>query len=179
MTIHEGSGSNPGEKLFDLTGDVQLVGTSTWNAPANAVLAGDTSYFLVVSRSTQSGHDFGLSSTEADGQSGLDDWSIADSGRQEGIGSWSHWNNSLVIRLTGHERENTAPVFSAATTTRMVLENSVAGIDVGAPVTATDDDADTLTYTLAGTDAALRSPSIRSTGQIETGSQGEPTTTST
>ena len=47
---------------------------------------------------------------------------------------------------------NSAPVFSADTATRSVAENTGAGIDFGAPVTATD--SDTLTYTLSGTDEA-------------------------
>ena len=37
---------------------------------------------------------------------------------------------------------------------RKVAENTAAGIDIGAPVVATDADADVLTYTLEGTDAA-------------------------
>ena len=50
---------------------------------------------------------------------------------------------------------NNAPEFPAATDTREVAENTAAGENIGAPVTATDDDAgDTLTYTLGGTDMA-------------------------
>ena len=50
---------------------------------------------------------------------------------------------------------NTAPTFSSQTASRRVAENSAAGTNVGAPVTATDaDSGDTLTYTLDGTDAA-------------------------
>ena len=37
---------------------------------------------------------------------------------------------------------------------REVAENTVAGTDIGAPVVATDDDGDVLTYTLTGDDAA-------------------------
>ena len=50
---------------------------------------------------------------------------------------------------------NNAPVFAAATDTREVAENTAAGMPIGDPVAATDDDAgDTLTYTLGGADAA-------------------------
>ena len=56
-----------------------------------------------------------------------------------------------------------------ATTSRDVAENSRAGTNVGAPVTASDDGADgspeTLTYTLSGTDAASYTINS-STGQI-------------
>ena len=47
---------------------------------------------------------------------------------------------------------NNAPAFSSATATRSVPENSPAGTNVGAPVTATDADNDPLTYTLEGAD---------------------------
>ena len=61
-----------------------------------------------------------------------------------------------------------APVFSEGDSTeRSVAENTVSGMNVGAAVTATDADNDTLTYSLEGTDAA--SFSIVSTrGQIRT-----------
>ena len=62
---------------------------------------------------------------------------------------------------------NVAPVFADATATRDVPENSAVGTSVGAVVTATDADDDTLTYSLEGTDAA--SFAIDSgTGQIKT-----------
>ena len=50
---------------------------------------------------------------------------------------------------------NMAPVFSeGASTTRTVSENAQASSPVGAPVTATDADNDTLVYSLDGTDAS-------------------------
>ena len=49
---------------------------------------------------------------------------------------------------------NVAPEFASATTSRTVAENTVAGKDIGNPVTATDADSATLTYALDGTDAA-------------------------
>ena len=63
---------------------------------------------------------------------------------------------------------NHQPVFSTATTTRSVAENTAAGVDVGAAVTATDSDSsDTLTYALVGPDAS--SFTIEATsGQIKT-----------
>ena len=66
-----------------------------------------------------------------------------------------------VQRVRG---SNSAPEFAAdqdpvtdgaqADAARAVAENTMAGQPVGSPVTATDDDGDTLTYTLGGTDAA-------------------------
>ena len=62
---------------------------------------------------------------------------------------------------------NVDPQFPAANTARSVPENSAAGTAVGAAVTATDANDDTLTYSLEGTDA--RSFTIDSSaGQIET-----------
>ena len=49
---------------------------------------------------------------------------------------------------------NDAPMFAHATGTRSIAENTDSGMDIGNPVTATDEDGDTLTYTLGGTDAA-------------------------
>ena len=60
---------------------------------------------------------------------------------------------------------NTAPTFSSPTASRSVAENSAAGTNVGAPVTATD--GDTLTYTLGGTDAASFDI-VSTSGQIQT-----------
>ena len=46
---------------------------------------------------------------------------------------------------------NRAPAFASAAVTRSVAENTAAGGNVGAAVTASDADGDTLTYTLGGT----------------------------
>ena len=63
---------------------------------------------------------------------------------------------------------NNAPVFSPAIVDRSIVENIVAGEDIGAPVTATDADAgDTLTYTLGGADMASFDI-VETTGQIRT-----------
>ena len=62
---------------------------------------------------------------------------------------------------------NNAPEFSDATATRVVAENPGAGTRVGGPVTASDADNDTLTYTLEGTDAASF-VIVSASGQITT-----------
>ena len=75
----------------------------------------------------------------------------------------------VTITVTEVMEPNRAPAFSAATAARSVTEGTVAGGNVGTPVTATDPDSgDTLTYTLSGTDA--ESFDIDSTnGQITVG----------
>ena len=80
----------------------------------------------------------------------------------EGDSAWS----SAGSGTTGAQA-NAAPFFPADTTTRDVPENSPAGTNVGDPVTAMDDDGDTLTYTLEGTDAASFDIDSES-GQIQT-----------
>ena len=73
--------------------------------------------------------------------------------------------DAIVVGIT--QKVNTAPSFQSESATREVAENSAAGVDVGGPVTATDGDDDTLTYTLEGTDAAAFAIDA-STGQIQT-----------
>ena len=65
---------------------------------------------------------------------------------------------------------NSAPTFANPMETRSVAENSAAGTNVGAAVTATDTDSgDTLTYTLEGTDAAsFNLVTISGSAQIRT-----------
>ena len=62
--------------------------------------------------------------------------------------------------------DNTPPSYSNTQTSRSVEENTAAGTNVGAPVTATDQ-GDTLTYRLQGTGAATFRI-VASSGQIQT-----------
>ena len=80
----------------------------------------------------------------------------------EGWGDWSASGTGTTTRV------NHAPVFGeGATALRFVPEDSPVGTGVGGPVSATDPDGDTLSYTLSGADA--RSFTIgRSSGQIST-----------
>ena len=63
---------------------------------------------------------------------------------------------------------NNAPVFSSSNVSRSIAENTAAGQNVGAAVTATDADAgDTLSYTLGGADV-VSFDFVGTTGQIRT-----------
>ena len=77
---------------------------------------------------------------------------------------------TVTITVTDVEERlaNNAPVFTdGSSTTRSVAENTGSGVNIGTAVSATDADADTLTYSLGGTDAS--SFSINSTnGQLRT-----------
>ena len=80
-------------------------------------------------------------------------------------------NNAAALTgqaVTNNTAANEAPVFTAGlVTTLSIAENSALKTDVGSPFTATDaDTADTLTYTLEGTDAG--SFSITDKGQLQT-----------
>ena len=72
---------------------------------------------------------------------------------------------TLTISVTD---VNEPPAFpSSGTGVRRVAENTPSGVNIGAPVTATDPDNDPLTYTLGGTDAAVFGI-VASTGQLRT-----------
>ena len=73
---------------------------------------------------------------------------------------------------------NAQPVFSSATTTRSVAENTASGVNVGTAVTATDGDSDTLTYALVGPDASSFTIDTTS-GQIQTSASLDFETTPT
>ena len=75
-----------------------------------------------------------------------------------------HGGNKSAVAESS-EPTNSAPVFSEVAATRSVAEDASIGANVDTPVTATD--ADTLAYTLAGTDAASFSI-VESSGQLQT-----------
>ena len=81
----------------------------------------------------------------------------------EGDGDWSASGTGSTSSPT-----NNAPVFNPTAVSRSVAENTAAGENVGAAVTATDaDTGDTLTYTLGGTDAASFDI-VSTSGQVQT-----------
>ena len=84
----------------------------------------------------------------------------------------NHYGYALVksedIPLAVISGINTAPTFTEGTrTTRTVAENTAAAVNIGTPITATDAENDTLTYTLSGTDAASFTID-NTTGQLKT-----------
>ena len=76
----------------------------------------------------------------------------------------SNATSSITVSISVDDA-NDQPEFADTTTTRTVEEND-ANADVGAPVAATDQDGDTLTYELTGGDTS--SFTISSTGQLTT-----------
>ena len=73
---------------------------------------------------------------------------------------------TVTIELTD---VNDAPIFDDGDSrTRSIAENTVAGEDIGAAVSATDQDGDTLTYTLSGGTDSESFTIVSSTGQLRT-----------
>ena len=82
----------------------------------------------------------------------------------EGDSSWSQSGTGTTGTPT-----NSDPTFSSTTAARNVPENTAAGQNVGAVLTATDSDGDTLTYTLEGTDAtSFDIATVSGSAQIQT-----------
>ena len=95
---------------------------------------------------------------------------IADTDFSDGIAvpSLVVGDNEIIVTVTAEDptatqtytvtvtraAANSDPTFPMSTASREVAENTAAGTDVGAVLTATDADMDTLTYTLEGTDSA-------------------------
>ena len=77
--------------------------------------------------------------------------------------------DTITVTITTSE-ENDAPVFddTSLQTTLEVAENSPANTNVGSPITATDEDSNSLTYTLEGTGTDKDSFTIDNSGQIQT-----------
>ena len=186
----DGSG-NPSAELFTLTkpasigaatnsGGVQSSNVTgnyaVFTAPANTTLDRSTSYHMVLE-----GGSSKLWSTAIDGETGATGWSIANVGhRKETTPTSGNWaavsddnaaSNAMLIRVNGTTGggtpTNNAPVFSSSTVALDLAENTAADQAVGAAVTATDADGDTLAYTLGGADMASFGI-VGTTGQIRT-----------
>ena len=79
-----------------------------------------------------------------------------------------HGSGKSAFGVSAHQisASNSEPTFDIPNRTVAVDENSASGTNVGQPIEAMDDDNDTLTYTLSGTDSG--SFIVESGGQIKT-----------
>ena len=76
-------------------------------------------------------------------------------------------DDTIIVTVTVTDVEETAAFPATETGARSAAENTGAGEDIGDPVAATDEDGDSLTYTLDGDDAASFDI-VASTGQLQT-----------
>ena len=140
----------------------------TWTAPANDGRPAITGYdyqYKKTDEQSWSGATYAIPGdftnlyiTRLDASTSYDVQARAKN--DEGTGLWS----ATGAGSTG----NTTPAFSNSAVTRDVAENTPAGINIGYPVAATDDDnGDSLTYTLGGADAAAFDIDSK-TGQLKT-----------
>ncbi len=142
----------------------------TWTAPSNtgpAITDYDVQY-----RVADSGDDFAdasydgvsVSTTITDLDSDTTYEVQVRATNDEGIGLWSMSGEGITSAAP-----NSAPTFAeGVSATRTVDENTAADVAIGDPVTATDVDGDdTLSYSLAGTDAASFAI-VESSGQLKT-----------
>ena len=138
------------------------VSTIHFHAPSNTRLRPNTTYSIVLGSGRTPSRFRQISATQsnADNASGSG-WSIGDAlhSRRSAASPWSSPNDGRSVKIvirgnTASGVANNAPVFSPATVDRSIAENTAAGRNVGAVVTATDADNDPLTYTLGGADMA-------------------------
>ena len=170
-TIREVDSSEPSDTVFaSLTNPATFTdGLNTFTAPANTVLAATTTYFIHLQYAGTGNVILRRVVSDAEDSGASMGWSIADRASYRGA-TWASTGHSLKIQVkgSGSGGTNNAPVFADDSATRSVDENTAAGQNIGAVVTATDADAgDTLTYTLEGTDKASFDI-VGTSGQIQT-----------
>ena len=175
VKIYGDSGGNPGTLLATMTnpGTITEGAVNVFTAPANTTLSASTTYWVVTSNSAATdGQGFTVGLTDRTLDTGTaPGWSLGNASLKDDIAATS-WTASrfplrFEIRGTSGTTTNNPPAFSADTAARSVAENTAAGQNVGAALTATDADSDTLTYTLEGTDAASFDI-VSGSGQIRT-----------
>ena len=162
--VAEDAGATPVTVTAELDGDARPTATTVTVSRTGGTATLGTDYAAV--------EDFTLT-IPADQNSGTATFTFTPTNDEE-----DEDNETVILRgrATGLDGDtaalriidNRAPTFANATEARSVAENTAAGEDVGAAVTATDTDAgDTLSYRLEGTDAGSFDI-VPETGQILT-----------
>ena len=139
----------PGRPAVSISGQTPSSLTVEWDAPENSGRPAITDYDVGYRKASDSGwtdhphQGTGLSAVIGDLDPGTDYQVRVMARNDEGDGQWSDPAPGTTVA-------NSAPDFGADTASRSVAENSVQGTNVGAPVTATDPDNDTLSYGITG-----------------------------
>ena len=97
----------------------------------------------------------------------LDKYLRATATYDDGHGAGKTANAVSANAVQAAPATNDAPVFSEATASRSVAEDAEPGTDIGTPVTASDANSDTLTYSLGGGGAASFDI-VPASGQLQT-----------
>ena len=142
----------------------------------NMTLAADTTYTLLLTSPGGENLNLGATSSDNEDLGGAQGWSIANVCNYKSFDNWRRLSAGLSLRITIKgavvASTNNAPAFPGMSTARSFAETAgdatvqSAG-NVGAAVTATDQDNDTLAYSLEGTDAG-RFTIVSGSGQILT-----------
>ena len=141
----------------------------SWNAPANAGRPAISGYDVQYREGTGGNWMNGpqnVATTSATITSLAEDTAYQVQVRatnDEGTSGWSDPPGSGRTNI----RDNSAPVFTVANAVRRVAENTAANRNVGSPVSATDNESDTITYTLEGPESSAFSIDA-SSGQVRT-----------
>ncbi len=126
----------------------------SWDEPYNtgpAIVDYDVQYQAVSSGDlTDTNHDSAVTATTITGLQPNNAYEVRVRAiSAEGVSDWSEFGTGS----TNSEPANDRPTFTDGdSTTRQVTENTPAGVAIGAPITATDPDGDSLTYILGGAD---------------------------
>ena len=134
VSIYSSSSGNPGTSLYTLTNPVSFAsGDMIFPAPANATLAKETDYFVVIEETVG---NWKLNSTSSDGEGTVESgWSIGDTHawRNLDAGAWSSNSRSLLITIKG--TVNGGPTLSTDATLSALALSGVALDEAFAPAT--------------------------------------------
>ena len=137
----------PSPPTFSETGRYET--TPAWTAPPNtgrpAITGYELRYGTGTDTSTHQTKDAG-SSLSLTVESLEDGETYNFQVRAENAEGWGPWSEFAAVTTLA----NQAPTFTAATASRTLPENSQEGANAGTPVGATDDDNDSLTYSVTG-----------------------------
>ena len=178
VSLHGSDGNVPSGRLYVLTDPASIGGDAfyVFTAPANAALASETKYHIVVESPNEDGQ-FGVGITDSDAEDAgaVSGWYIRDFklSRLDDHAPFTHRSErSLRLSIDGIAATGTPPAFAMDRTTRTMAETVGSDVvatpeDLGAALTTQDADGDPLTYSLEGADATAFAIDSE-TGQIRT-----------
>ena len=178
VSLHGSDGNVPSGRLYVLTNPASIGGDAfyVFTAPANAALASETKYHIVVESPNEDGQfGVGITNSDAEDAGAVSGWYIRDFklSRLDDHAPFTHRSErSLRLSIDGIAATGTPPAFAMDRTTRTMAETVGSDVvatpeDLGAALTTQDADGDPLTYSLEGADATAFTIDSE-TGQIRT-----------